>query len=117
MKILTKPLKNKVEKLQNEIADLVYSHASQIDIIEPIKLKSEIKQVINSTLEEIAKEQRNEGFDHGYLAAVANLINLHGVSTEASETFRQHFDDFESAKKCNISDFDINEISKLFPND
>ena len=60
------------------------------------------------------KTAEENAFNRGYAAAVSNLINLHGVSTEAYETFRQNFYDLESVKKCGASDFDIKEIAKLF---
>ena len=71
-------------------------------------MKTRLKITALSRAEEIA-------FDRGYAAAVANLICLHGTSTEAYETFMQNFGSLEDAKKNGISHFDTEYLSKLFP--
>ena len=65
-------------------------------------------------LDELLREEKTNEFNRGYSCAVANLINLHGVSTESMETFKQNFSSIADVKKCGASDFDIEEISKLF---
>lgn len=58
------------------------------------------------------KIRNRRDFDRGYAAAVANLISLHGPSTEARETFLQNFSSIEELKKIGVSDFDIEQIIK-----
>ena len=53
-------------------------------------------------------------FEKGYATAVANLISLHGASTEAEETFRQQFDGLEDLDKLELSGYDMYNLKKLF---
>ena len=58
-------------------------------------------------------ERENE-FGRGYAAAVANLIALHGISTEARETFHQNFSCLGDIKKLKVSEFDMDILKKHF---
>ncbi len=60
------------------------------------------------------KDKEGDAFDRGYAAAVANLISLHGDSTEAQETFRQNFSGISEIKKLGVSEFDWEILSKHF---
>ncbi len=98
--------------------DLYEAHAHVIvDLHEWKKIRLELYKLRKSnhiSLESYVKENAINEFNRGYSCAVANLINLHGVSTESMETFTQNFSSIDDVKKCGASDFDIEEISKLF---
>ena len=65
-------------------------------------------------IDELVKQKSGKDFDRGYACAVANLINLHGISTEAVETFNQMFASFKSLKDIGLSEFDAEILKKHF---
>lgn len=59
-------------------------------------------------------KKEDKAFDVGYACAVSNLINMYGISTEATELFNQSFDSYKSLKDLNLDEFDRKILKKHF---
>jgi hypothetical protein len=56
---------------------------------------------------------KKDAFDRGYLLAVANLIHLHGESTEVDDLFRQHEQTRYRIEQLGFDDYDRLPLLKL----
>lgn len=61
---------------------------------------------------ELQKELRNR-FTQGYICAVANLVNMHGESTEACELLACCFTSVKELKSCGVEPRDIETLKPL----
>ena len=52
-------------------------------------------------------------FCQGYCCAIANLISLHGNSTEAEDTYMENFLSISKLKSRNVSSYDIKILSPM----
>jgi len=72
---------------------------------------------LNEQLSQLKAERdttKRDSFAHGYLIAVANLMNLHGSEVEAEDVLGELGETEGVIKRLDLTDYDAQPLRKLF---
>ena len=59
-------------------------------------------------------QAKSDAFAHGYLIAVANIMNLHGEDVIAEDVLRELGESESAIKRLDLTEYDAEPLRKLF---
>ena len=71
-------------------------------------------KIISNEIAQAIADARYKAFNHGYLIAVANLINLHGDSVVANDVMSQETITMGEIQALDLNDYDLAVLRKLY---
>jgi hypothetical protein len=60
------------------------------------------------------KRERKDAFTHGYLIAVANIVNMHGETVIAEDVLRDLGGSPNAIRRLDLTDYDAKPLRALF---